>query len=66
MRARLVFFSLQFELSLGILAIAKYLVKEASSNWKAPVSLVSVLTESNFTEWVERHEISLVEFYAPG
>ena len=48
------------------LAIAKYLEKEASNSWKPPVSLVSVLTESNFTGWVEKYEISLVEFYAPG
>ena len=47
-------------------AIAKYLIKEASNSWKPPVSMVAVLTESNFTAWVEKHDVSLVEFYSPG
>lgn len=45
--------------------IVDYLVKQASNSWKAPVSQVVVLTKANFTEWVEKHELSLVEFYSP-
>lgn len=46
--------------------IVEYLVKEASNSWKPPVSHVKVLTNDNFTDWVENHELSLVEFYSPG
>ena len=47
-------------------AIAKYLQKEASNDWKPPESKVAVLGLGNFTEWVEKYEVSLVEFYSPN
>lgn len=46
-------------------AIVEYLVKQASNTWKPPVSQVNVLSNSNFTQWVEKYDISLVEFYSP-
>ncbi|CAF0794763.1 unnamed protein product [Brachionus calyciflorus] len=46
--------------------IINYLIPEASNNWKPPVSKVDVLVNSNFTEWVDKYEISLVEFYSPN
>jgi protein disulfide-isomerase A4 len=49
-----------------IKAIAKYFVRESSFNWKPQASQVAVLTGANFTEWVEKHNISLVEFYSPN
>lgn len=47
------------------LDIIEYLVKEASNNWKPPPSYVAVLTDANFTQWVENYDLSLVEFYSP-
>ena len=54
---------LYFDFSIDIV---EYLVKEASNSWKPPVSHVKVLTNDNFADWVESHELSLVEFYSPG
>lgn len=45
--------------------IINYLIPEASNSWKPPVSKVDILAKANFTEWVEKFEISLVEFYSP-
>merc|ERR1712050_163426 len=36
----------------------------ADPNWKE-VSYVNVLTKDNFTDFVNSHDLSLVEFYAP-
>ncbi|RNA32570.1 disulfide-isomerase A4 isoform X1 [Brachionus plicatilis] len=46
--------------------IVDYLVSEASNSWKPPVSKVNVLANTNFTEWVQKFDISLVEFYSPN
>jgi protein disulfide-isomerase-like protein len=46
-------------------AIAKYLAKESSNDWKPPKSAVRVLVNDNFTEFTSQHELSLVEFYSP-
>ena len=47
-------------------AIARHFVKESSKDWKPSVSKVSILGLTNFTEWVQKHEVSLVEFYSPN
>jgi hypothetical protein len=43
-------------------AIAKYIVKEARLDWKPIESKVVKLVTSNFTEWVNKQDISLVRF----
>ncbi len=47
-------------------AIAEFFKNEATNNWKPPVSKVTVLSLTNFTDWVHKQELSLVEFYSPN
>lgn len=43
------------------------MAKEANNkDWKPAESKVTVLSLTNFTQWIERNPVSLVEFYAPG
>ena len=64
-RARLFLFnSLSWKFLLQ--AMIKYLKNEARADWKAPVSMVQRLTKDNFTEWTEKHNLSLVKFFIPG
>lgn len=46
-------------------AILSEIKKDAKADWKPPVSMVSILTKDNFTEWIEKYNISLVKFYTP-
>lgn len=41
------------------------MLERAAPSWKPPPEAVVTLTDANFTDFVEKHELSLVEFYAP-
>lgn len=45
--------------------IVKYMEERASANWKPPPEAVVTLDQKNFDEFINKHELSLVEFYAP-
>lgn len=45
--------------------IVEYMKREADPNYKPPPSLVVVLTQDNFTDWVDKQALALVEFYTP-
>lgn len=45
--------------------IVEYMMERGKDNWKPPPEAVVTLTEENFDEFIDKHELSLVEFYAP-
>ena len=45
--------------------IVDYMKERADPDWKPEPSKVVVLTSENFTYFVNDHELTLVEFYAP-
>ncbi|GAB1599379.1 protein disulfide-isomerase A4-like [Argonauta hians] len=45
--------------------LVKYMLERAAPKWKPPADAVVTLIDSNFTEFVKEHDLSLVEFYAP-
>lgn len=45
--------------------IVDYMKARADPSWMPPPEAVIVLTKDNFTEVIEREELSIVMFYAP-
>lgn len=41
------------------------MMERSKDDWKPPPEAVVTLTEENFDEFINKHELSLVEFYAP-
>ena len=46
-------------------AIYDYMKKRSSKDWKPPPLAVVTLEQDNFTDFINGHDLSLVEFYAP-
>ncbi|CAG0919775.1 unnamed protein product [Notodromas monacha] len=47
-------------------SIAEYMREKADPNWKPPPSNVVSLTSSNFSSFVKKEKLALIEFYDPA
>ena len=45
--------------------IEEWVLEHADPSWKPPPDEVVVLDSENFDEFINGHDLSLVEFYAP-